>query len=69
MIAAGSIVTKDIPPFSMAMGASAKIISKICACGETDFPLETKSENLLAKCCKENLDIETYKLAQSIINK
>lgn len=33
MIAAGSLVTKDVEPYSMVMGSPARPVSNICSCG------------------------------------
>lgn len=34
MIAAGSVVTKDVEPFSLVMGAPAKRVNYVCSCGQ-----------------------------------
>lgn len=34
MIAAGSIVTKDVPPFSLVVGTPGKVTGHVCICGE-----------------------------------
>ena len=46
MIAAGSVVTKDVRPYSLMMGSPARYIGDVCSCGqrlagshlETDCP-------------------------------
>ncbi len=34
MIAAGSVVTKDVKPYSLVMGSPARHVTDICSCGE-----------------------------------
>jgi UDP-2-acetamido-3-amino-2,3-dideoxy-glucuronate N-acetyltransferase len=34
MVGAGSVVTKDVEPFSLVMGVPAKVVGQVCYCGE-----------------------------------
>ena len=34
MIAAGSIVTADVPPFALMVGAPARLVGHVCRCGQ-----------------------------------
>ena len=34
MIGAGSIVTKDVPPYALVVGTPAKIVGYVCKCGK-----------------------------------
>jgi acetyltransferase-like isoleucine patch superfamily enzyme len=34
MIAAGSIVTSDVPPFALMVGAPARVVGHVCRCGQ-----------------------------------
>ena len=60
MIGAGAIVTKDVPPFHLAMGFPAQCHQMVCACGKTFLPIATKDSELIRDCCKENLLPELY---------
>ena len=35
MVAAGAVVTKDVPPYALVAGVPARAIGFVCACGET----------------------------------
>jgi UDP-2-acetamido-3-amino-2,3-dideoxy-glucuronate N-acetyltransferase len=35
MVAAGAVVTKDVPPYALAVGVPARVVGFVCACGET----------------------------------
>lgn len=55
MIGAGAIVTKDVPPFHLAMGFPAQCHQMVCACGQTFLPIATKDSELIRDCCHQNL--------------
>lgn len=67
LIGAGSVLTESIPPFHLAYGLPARIISKICACGSTRLGLNTRPEQFIQKCCSDNLVSEVLELAQTQI--
>jgi len=60
MIGAGAIVTKDVPPFHLAMGFPAQCHQMVCACGKTFLPIASPDSDLVRDCCKENLVPELY---------
>lgn len=55
LIGAGAIVTKDVPPFHLAMGLPAQCHQMICACGRTFLPIASKDSELVRTCCRDNL--------------
>lgn len=67
MVGAGSVVTKDVPPFHLAYGLPAIVKKKICACGQSQFPLKTPFKLLLGSCCRKNLMKEMYDQAKKVI--
>lgn len=67
MIGAGAIVTKDVPPFHVAVGFPAQCSQLVCACGQTFLPLSSPKSELLRDCCKKNLVPELYKVAQELV--
>lgn len=69
MIGAGAVVTKNVSPFTLAIGLPAEEKSKICACGQTPLPIETEIEKVIRNCCKENMSDETYSLAKMEVAK
>lgn len=69
IIGAGSVLTESIPAFHLSYGLPARIISKICACGETRLPFETKPDQYLQECCKRRLNIQMLALAKEEIKK
>ena len=68
MIGAGSIVTKSVKPFRLAVGTPAKEIGLICACGQSQFSLHHKLETPVLECCKENLNSDVLEHAEIIFS-
>ena len=64
LIGAGSVVTKDVPPYALAYGNPAKIRGFVCRNGTKLETEETKKTHVLMKCpvCKEtyNIPAEDY---------
>ncbi len=51
MIAAGAVVTKDVPPFAIVMGVPAKVVGRVCMCGR---PISKTDESVaLCNVCAE----------------
>lgn len=71
MIGAGGVVTKSVEPFTLAMGLPAEPVARICACGETQMPLDAifSAANLLRDCCRQNLNPEVLALAEGEIRR
>jgi UDP-2-acetamido-3-amino-2,3-dideoxy-glucuronate N-acetyltransferase len=69
MIGAGAVVTKSISPFSLVMGVPAELKAKICACANTVLDLNTPPDEYIQGCCKEMMSDETFKMANSEIEK
>jgi acetyltransferase-like isoleucine patch superfamily enzyme len=67
IIGAGSVLTENIPAFHLAYGLPAKIVSKICACGDKRLDLSTEPINYIQRCCPVKLNDEVIKLAKNII--
>lgn len=58
MVGAGAVVTKDIPPFHLALGLPAENIKKVCACGKEYLSLDSNKKELIRDCCHERLSPE-----------
>lgn len=69
LVAAGSVVTKSVPPFTMAIGLPAEFRKRVCACAQTTLPLSVTPEELIRPCCKEMMGEPTFKLAQLEVKK
>lgn len=70
MIGAGSLVTKNIEPFTLHIGFPSKVKSFLCACGDTQFALDCFHQKTIVKdCCKENLPKEMLDVANGEILK
>lgn len=64
---AGAVITKSIEEFTLVTGFPAKVISKICACGQSLIDLNASPDLLLQPCCKNNLDPRLLTIAQARI--
>ncbi|MFL5783302.1 MAG: acyltransferase [Bacteriovoracaceae bacterium] len=62
LIGAGSVVTESVPAFHLAYGLPAKIVSRICACGDSRISLEDTSSPI-RPCCEKRLLPEVLALA------
>lgn len=69
MIGAGAIVTKDVPPFHLAIGFPAQCHQMVCACGQTFLPIASRDSELVRDCCKQNLMPELYAEVLELMSK
>ena len=60
LIGAGSVVTEDIPAYSLAYGNPARIKGFVCRCSKKLEAVEKKENFVVMKCCDCN---ETYRIA------
>jgi len=51
MIAAGAVVTKDVPAFALVLGNPARYVADVCVCGK---PLAGDWHTDLCKCCGQS---------------
>ena len=58
MIAAGAIVTRDVPPHGLAIGAPARLAGYVCSCG-TRLATEQSPTGLRGRCaaCSREFDL------------
>ncbi len=59
MIAAGSIVTKDVPAFALVVGSPGKVTGRVCYCGEvieSGFPVQKGNSDV--PICTHNPDLD-----------
>jgi len=47
-VAAGSVVTRDVPAFGLVKGNPAKLTGYVCQCAETLFPIKTPAQSPLS---------------------
>lgn len=69
MIAAGAMVTRSVPEFHLVLGMPARPVKMVCACGQTQLPLESPRTELLRTCCKNNLQSELYERAKDHLSR
>jgi acyl-[acyl carrier protein]--UDP-N-acetylglucosamine O-acyltransferase len=67
MIGAGAIVTKDVPPFHLAIGFPAQCHQMVCACGRTFLPIASRDSELVRDCCVQNLVPELLTEAHALM--
>lgn len=48
-VAAGSVVTKDIPPYGLVRGNPARLVGSTCKCAATFFPMDAR-EKICSVC-------------------
>jgi UDP-2-acetamido-3-amino-2,3-dideoxy-glucuronate N-acetyltransferase len=69
LVGAGSVVTENIPPFHLAYGLPARVVSKICACGHSRVDFSRRLPECILDCCLRNLKSEVLALAREVISK
>lgn len=69
MVAAGAIVTSDVPDFTLAVGQPARVHSQICACGVTNIQKPKMKEDYIRECCEERLKPELLEVAEKVLSK
>lgn len=69
MVGAGAVLTKSVPPFHLAKGLPAEAVSKVCACGQSHWPLGIPLPDLVRDCCRENMSAETFEIAKTTLSR
>jgi UDP-2-acetamido-3-amino-2,3-dideoxy-glucuronate N-acetyltransferase len=59
MTAAAAVVTRDVPPYGLAVGHPARLVGFVCPCGVGLDPMAEESEVVHTRCrrCGEEIDI------------
>ncbi|MCD6484713.1 MAG: N-acetyltransferase [Candidatus Odinarchaeota archaeon] len=70
MVAAGAVVTKDVPPFGLVMGVPARLKGFVCYCGHPLKTIVEKNENSVKYKCDKcgkvvEIPMEDYKKLES----
>jgi UDP-2-acetamido-3-amino-2,3-dideoxy-glucuronate N-acetyltransferase len=65
MIGAGALVTKSVPPFTLAIGFPARQSGKICACGQTLIPDDHSLNSFVQACCRDRLHSDLIPIAET----
>ena len=69
MVGSGSVVTRNIPDFSLVTGIPAHPTHRICACADTIIPLISFDGVYIRDCCRRNLEKSVLELAENIIQR
>lgn len=64
-IAAGAVVTRDVPPYALVKGAPARIAGWVCACGETMSRSTDAPASATCAACGRRYDRKGEGLAES----
>ena len=61
LVGAGSVVTKDVPPFGLAYGNPARLVGFVCSCGrKLEKRVEENDEGIVYECgCGNKVEIIT----------
>ena len=59
MVAAGAVVTRDVPPYGLVVGHPARLKGFVCSCGLRLEPVSTEGDVVHTRCseCKAQVDV------------
>ncbi len=68
MIGMGSLVTKSVPDFHLAIGSPARSIGAVCKCGQLfhKFGEDTEKQNVKCTACDLSYEVEGQKVREAI---
>jgi acetyltransferase-like isoleucine patch superfamily enzyme len=68
MIGMGSLVTKSVPDFHLAIGAPARSVGAVCKCGQLFYKFGEKTEKQIVKCttCDLSYEIDGQKVKEAV---